>query len=257
MNSAFFGWFRLLSISRSFLPRLGRPAALGALPGVLALALSACSAAAPAHPPAVVAPASPPKDDGNPAQGGEWGQQHAAALEQLKVGGLAARVDRQNSVKILLPDADHWTRVKFWGQKSLVGFRYGKDHHAVVAGTIIHVDDEMQPGACASAFEQWARPLVDAFEVGIDHDPPRAVTWDGKIVDIDVLVASTETLGMRDQYAVAYATYPAWKGACLAVGIAVPSRDELDRAKAVRDRFAAEVLPKVQVLSKEEPKEMY
>ncbi len=54
----------------------------------------------------------------------------------------------------------------------------------------------------------------------------------------------------------AYATYPAWPGACLVMGVAVPSRDELERAKAVRDRFVAEVLPTVKV-SKDEPKEMY
>jgi len=40
-------------------------------------------------------------------------------------------------VRVGLPDADHWMRVKFWGVKSLVGFRYGKDHHAIVAGFIV------------------------------------------------------------------------------------------------------------------------
>jgi hypothetical protein len=217
----------------------------------------ACSAAAPPHPPLVVAPAPPPKDDGTPAQGGAGGDAHAAALEQLKVGRMGWRVDRQSSVRLLLPDAAHWTRVKFFGTKSLVGFRYGKDHHAVVAGTVVHVDDEMAAGACGKAFEAWAQPMVDAFEVAIEHDPPKASPWTGKIVDIDALLATTATLGMHDQYAVAYATYPAWKGSCLVLGIAVPARDEIDRAKAVRDRFATEVLPKVQVLVPEEPKERY
>jgi hypothetical protein len=173
------------------------------------------------------------------------------------VGQEGWRVDRQNSVRLLLPDAGHWTRVKFFGAKSLVGFRYGKDHHAVVAGTVVHVDDETVAGACGKAFEAWAQPMVDAFEVAIEHDAPKAAPWSGKIVDIDVLVAKTATLGMRDEYAVAYATYPAWKGSCLVIGIAIPARDELDRAKAVRDRFAADVLPTVQVLAKDEPKERY
>jgi hypothetical protein len=173
------------------------------------------------------------------------------------VGRTSWRVDRQNSVRLLLPDAPHWTRVKFFGTESLVGFRYGKDHHAVVAGSVVHVDDENAPGACGKAFEGWAQPMVDAFDVAIEHEPPRAVPWFGKIVDIDALMAKTATLGMRDEYAVAYATYPAWKGSCLVVGIAIPARDELERAKAVRDRFAAEVLPTVQVLTKDEPKERY
>ncbi|MGA7119021.1 MAG: hypothetical protein WBY94_02940, partial [Polyangiaceae bacterium] len=88
-----------------------------------------------------MAPAPPPKDDGTAAQGGGGGAEHAAALEQLKVGVLGWRIDRQNSVRLQLPDPEHWTRVKFWGLKSLVGFRYGKDHHAIVAAFVVHVDD--------------------------------------------------------------------------------------------------------------------
>jgi hypothetical protein len=225
-------------------------------PLLLAL-LTACSSAVPARPPGTVAAAPPPRDDGNSAKGGEGGLQHAAALEELKAGRLDWRDDRQGSVRLLLPDAEHWLRVKFWGMKTLVGFRYGKDHHAVVAGDTVRVDDETAPGACSKAFEEWAQPMVDSFEVALEHEPPRALNWNGKIVDLDALVATTATLGMREQYAVAYATYPAWKGTCVVLGIAVPVRDELERAKAVRDRFATDVLPLVQVVGKEEPKERY
>ena len=67
----------------------------------------------------------------------------------------------------------------------------------------------------------------------------------GKIVDIDSLVATTATLGDHDQYVAAYANLSRLAGRCLILGIAIPARDELERAKAVRDRFAAEVLPKL------------
>ena len=233
-------------------------------PFALALASTGCRGTPSAHaqtvpsaPIAPVAPAPPPRDDGTAAQGGEGGTAHAAALEELRLGAIGFRTDRQNSLRIGLPDADHWMRVKFWGLQSLVGFRYGKAHHAIVAGFVVHVDDETAPGVCSSTFEHWAQPWVDSFEVSIEHDPPKAVPWKGKIADIDSLVARTATLGDHDEYAVAYATYPAWKGACLVVGIAVPARDELDRARAVRDRFAAEVLPKLEVTAKDEPKERY
>jgi hypothetical protein len=225
---------------------------LGGLAG-----LAGCSSAVQPRPPGTVAPAPPPRDDGSSAKGGQGGLEHAAALEELKADRLGWRDDRQGSLRVLLPDPGHWVRVKFWGVKSLVGFRYGKDHHAIVAADVVHVDDETAPGACSKAFEQWAQPMIDAFEVVLEHDPPKAVPWNGKIVDFDVLVATTATLGVRDQYAVAYGTYPAWKGACLVVGIAVPARDELPRAKEVRDRFVAEALPKLEVLAKEEPKERY
>jgi hypothetical protein len=225
-------------------------------PALAAALIGGCSAAAPAHP-QPIAPAPPPRDDGKPAEGGVGGAAHAAALEQLKVAALGLAVDRQESLRVPLPDVGRWMRVKFWGTKSLVGFRYGKDHHAIVGAFVVHVDDENAPGACGKAFEHWAQPYIDAFEVVIDHEPPRAITWNGKIVDIDALVATTATLGVRDQYAVSYATYPAWKGACLVLGIAIPARDEIDRAKAVRDRFATEALPNVQVTASEEPKELY
>jgi hypothetical protein len=173
------------------------------------------------------------------------------------VSHLGWRFDHQSSLRIALPDSQHWTRVKFWGVKSLVGFRYGKDHHAIVAGFVVHVDDETSPGVCGKTFEHWAQPLVESFEVEIEHEPPRAEPWSGKIADFESLVARTATLGVRDAYAVAYGTYPAWKGACLVLGVAIPARDELERARAVRDRFAVEVLPKVQVMATGEPKEMF
>ena len=236
-------------------------AACAAFATLALLSSSGCAPAshgsAAAAPLAAVAPAPPPKDDGRAAKGGNGGPEHAAALEQLKTARFDWRTDRQNSVRVLLPDAPSWLRVKFWGVQSLVGFRYGKAHHAIVGGFVVHVADETVPGACGKAFEDWAQPYADAFEVEIVHEPPKAFPWNSKIVDVDSFVATTATLGDHDQYAAVYATYPVWPRACLILGIAVPARDELERAKAVRDRFATEVLPKVQVTSATEPKEMY
>jgi hypothetical protein len=39
--------------------------------------------------------------------------------------------------------------------------------------------------------------------------------------------------------------------------VAVPARGELERATAVRNRFVAEVLPKLQVVAATEPPESY
>jgi hypothetical protein len=76
-------------------------------------------------------------------------------------------------------------------------------------------------------------------------------------IDIDAVFAKTATLASRDAYAAAYATYPAWKGTCLVVGVAIPARDDETRAIQVRERFVKDVLPNVEVLTKEEPKERY
>jgi hypothetical protein len=205
-----------------------------------------------------VAPAPPPKDDGKAAQGGAGGNAHAGALEQLKVATPGPRTDKQNSLRIWLPDAARWTRVKFWGVPTLVGFRYGKDHHAIVAGFITHVDDNEAPGACEKSFHEIAMPWIESFEVEVQYEPAKSVAWRGGSADITSITAKTATIADHDTYAAAYAMYPAWKGACLVVGVAVPARDDgIDRARAVRDRFVNEVLPKLEVIAPSEPKERF
>jgi hypothetical protein len=235
----------------------------------LALAATGCSTANSSQPlPRPVAAASPPKDDGKSAQGGAGGGGHSAALEQLKVSPVVPKGDKQNAVLVPLPDAEHWTRVRFLTLKSLVGFRYGKDHHAIFAGFVTHVDDNSVQGACNKSFEQWATPWIDAFEVELKHDPPTAFSWSAPvpphetkkiaIVDVDPVHAKTATVLARESYEAAWAAYPAWGDkACLVLGVAIPVRDDPARAKDVRDRFLKEVFPKIAVTSHEEPKERY
>ncbi|MFO0740635.1 MAG: hypothetical protein U0270_32360 [Labilithrix sp.] len=238
--------------------------------GLLGIACAACSTAQPAAPPPSkpVVAAPPPKDDGKAAQGGDGGQVHSAALEQLKVGPIVKKEDKQRSVSIPLPDGDHWTRVRFLTLKSLVGFRYGKAHHAIFGGFVTHVDDNRVQGACNKAFEQWAQPYIDAFEVELQHNPPEAFSWSPfapkggvkrvDIIDIDSVHAKTATVLAREQYEAAWAAYPAWnEKACLVMGVAVPSREDPQRAKEVRDRFVKEVFPHLATTGTEEPKEAY
>jgi hypothetical protein len=195
---------------------------------------------------------------------------------------MGPKTDKQNSVVVPLPDAPNWTRVRFLTVPGLVGFRYGKAHHAIVAGFVTHVDDNTAPSACTKSFEGWAMPWVEAFEVDLHHDAPAAFPWtlpaaprarvgaalgaDGlqpiapkkiAIVDVDPLFAKTATILSRESYAAAWAAYPAWDKACLIVGVAVPARDDEARAREVRDRFVKEVLPAVVVTTTTEPKERY
>lgn len=238
--------------SRRHLTRLF--VALLPLSGLLCASCSSSTGAGSSRP---VSAAPPPRDDGAPSKGGDGGDSHSAALEQLKLGKLGGRIDKQGSVVIPLPDPEHWTRVKFWGVESLVGFRYGKDHHALVGAFVTHVDDNTAPGACMKSFEAWAMPMVEAFDVEVHHEAPIAVMWHRQVVDVDSVFAQTATALMREAYAGTYAAYPVWKNGCLIVGVAVPSRDDDERAREVRDRFAREVLPHVEVVSKVEPPERY
>ncbi|MBL8608910.1 MAG: hypothetical protein JNL38_16410 [Myxococcales bacterium] len=224
---------------------------------ILSLAAVGCSSAQASRPPVPVSAAPPPKDDGKPAEGGQGGDQHAAALEQLKSAKVEPRIDKQDSVRVPLPDGGRWARVRFWGVPSLVGFRYGKDHHAVVGAFVTHVPDNGAPQACSKSFESIAQPMVEAFEVTIKHDAPQAFPWNRQIVDVDVLFAKTATVLAREEYAASYATYPVWKNACLVVGVAIPARGEPDRARDVRDRFVKDVFPKIEVVAKDEPAERF
>lgn len=234
---------------------------------LLTAACGACSSATPASAPRPILAASPPKDDGQSAQGGAGGDAHSAALEQLRVAHIAARPDKQASVLVPLPDAEHWTRVRFLTVPSLVGFRYGKEHHAIVAGFVTHVDDNSVTGACNKSFEGWAQPWIDAFEVEVKHEAPTAFAWSPpapsatprviSIVDVDPVFAKTATVLSRESYSAAWAAYPAWAKACLVVGVAIPARDDEGRARAVRDRFLSDVFPKIAVTSLTEPKERY
>jgi hypothetical protein len=164
-----------------------------------------------------------------------------------------------------LPDAANWTRVKFWTVPSLVGFRYGKDHHALAGAFVTHVPDNTVRGACDKSFEAWANPRVQLFEVELEHEPIRSFSWRNaqepkaapQILSVESVFAKTATVVARDTYAAAYVVYPAWKGACLVVGVAVPSRGDQERAKAARDHVAAEMFASLEILAATEPPESY
>jgi hypothetical protein len=102
----------------------------------------------------------------------------------------------------------------------------------------------------------------------VQHDPPTAFSWSPMpaapnqpkkiaIVDIDPVQAKTATVLQRESYAAAWAAYPAWDKTCLVFGVAIPARDDANRAMAVRDRFVKEIFPKLAVTTTTEPKERY
>jgi hypothetical protein len=226
---------------------------------VVSVALSVVAGCARAQPPRTSEPrtvaAAPPVDDEKSVPSMS---EHAAALEQLKQAPLGApREDAQNSLTIALPDGEHWTRVHFWGVPTLVGFRYGKEHHAVIGAWVMHIADNKVQGACGKAFEEYAKPYIATFELEVAHEEPTAFMWQKEIVEVDVFRAKTATLLSHEDYAAAVAAYPVWKNACLIIGFAMPYRGEEERAVAARARFVKDAFPSVKITSAEEPKERY
>lgn len=207
-----------------------------------------------------VAPHSPPRTTAQTEGTAAPLEQHAAALEQLVVAPLGTRVDRQKSVKVALPDTPAWRRVRFLGVKSLVGFRYGIDHHAVVGAFVLDVKNRTAE-SCQRAFEEWAKPWLETFEVSTKRGAPVPFVWKNpmhpdappEVMSAVTLEASTASMLSHETYHAAYAIYPAWPDKCLVAGFAAPANGEDERAKKARDRYAKEALPKLEITAPEAP----
>ena len=104
--------------------------------------------------------------------GGDAADPHVAALERLLSEPWGQRGDKDNQLLVALPDAGNWKRVRYWGVEHFLGFRYGKEHHALVV-VFVQEAEEQQPTSedCLRHFDAWGRPLIKPFDV--DFDPFR------------------------------------------------------------------------------------
>src|SRR5690606_14533247 len=137
------------------------------LVGALLAAVVGCGTGStpPAQPPAKAQPPSP-ESVTRDHPGGDSDQPHAAALTRLLESPWGHRVDKDDQLMVPLPDAEHWKRVRYFGVDHFVGFRYGKDHHAMVAVFVQKVEpDDLTSEKCLRRFEQWGRPLIQPFDV--------------------------------------------------------------------------------------------
>lgn len=212
-----------------------------------------------------VAPRSPSRDSGGASKKNDGeADAHAAALEQLTIAPFGSRTDRQKSVKLPLPDMKSWRRVRFLGIKSLVGFRYGTEHHAVAGAFVMDVKNRT-PESCQQAFEDWTKPWLETFEVSFEIGKPVGFTWKNnlkpneptEVLSAVTLHASTTSVLAHESYQATYAIYPAWPDKCLVVGMATAARGEEERAKKARDRFAQEVFSKLELTSETAPTKAY
>lgn len=189
---------------------------------------------------------------------------HAAALEQLAVAEVGTRKDRQQSIRVPLPDSKSWRRVRFMGVKSLVGFRYGTEHHAVVGALSMELKGRTAE-SCQKHFEDWAKPWLETFEVSYEYDQPIGFSWrhslhpeqPATIMSAMTVRGKVSSMLLNESYHAAYAIFPAWPDRCLVIGFAVADTGETERAKKARDRFAREVLPQLEILSAEAPSKTF
>lgn len=177
--------------------------------------------------------------------GGDADDPHHAALERLLAEGWGWRNDRQDALHVPLPDWEHWRRVKFWGVTTFVGFRYGDSHHAVAAVWVRRPDDGKtdEPASCLEQFESWGESSARKWGASFDRGELQRRKGPGGDVVVRAVDASVDSLFSHKRYAGAYAAYHLWPGTCTILGFAVPTGDDDELARKVRDRYVAEGFP--------------
>jgi hypothetical protein len=174
--------------------------------------------------------------------GGDADDPHVAALSRLLSERWGWRNDKQDALHVPMPDWQNWRRIRYYGVPTFVGFRYGDDHHAVLAIWVRPVEEgaEATPDACLESFEKWASPTAHDFDVELAPGSISRVPWQHGEAVIKSVEAEIRTLFSHKQYAAAYGAYRMWPGTCTIFGVAVPVRGAEELARAVRDRYVRE-----------------
>lgn len=220
---------------------------------LLPLMLIACggSATAPSKPPGL-----PPTPTTVTLQhpGGDAADPHAAALERLLSEPWGQQGDKDGQLIVALPDAGNWKRVRYWGVEHFLGFRYGKEHHAMVVVFSQEVEEEAPSSEdCLRHFDAWGRPQIQSFDVEFDPFHPHHARFRDKAM-ISLSVDGRLSLGFsRPEFSAAWAAYSLYPKTCLISAVAVPWRSSRELAKQVRDRFVTEGFLQLQPLTEVRP----
>ena len=207
------------------------------------LCVASCHSGVPRQPPGV-----PPTvtSVNREEPGGDADDPHSAALDRLLHEGWGWRNDKQDALHVPLPDWKNWRRIRYFGVPTFVGFRYGDDHHAVIAVWVRDADEGTTPDHCLESFEKWGEPTAHSFSVKVGDPIVSRQPWnptpgaqpDGSLeVVVKSVDAEVSTLFSKTKYAAAYAGYVMWPKTCTIFGMAVPVRDSDELARAVRDRY--------------------
>jgi len=203
------------------------------------------------------APALPPRPPGLPPTpqtvtarnpGGDAADPELAALERLAGEPWGSRRDRLNTVIVPLVDARHWQRVRLWGYPSRVAFRFGDDHHGVLAIWYQPTTEASDPESCLARFVADALPAAEAYGTRIldshlVHTVQRPGRASGPMVVQVVDAEVAGFFGADKEYAGALAAYRSWPGTCLLQGFVVAATKHKALAGRIRDRWVAEGAP--------------
>jgi hypothetical protein len=195
---------------------------------------------------------------------------HAKILDRLLHAPTSMRIGR--GIALPLPDESAWREVDFWLVPSVMSVQYGdaSDFHAILGAFLVKVQNANEPGACERSFLAYATKWLGAFDSEATPEKSWAGWWMRPVWSPKRIILREErvpiqgayifgrvmTLVAHGTYSSAYAVYPAWETTCLAIGLAVPNRDDATpQARALRDRFLKEMLEHVRVFAYAPPSE--
>lgn len=187
--------------------------------------------------------------------GGDAQDPHYAALSRQLQQPWSYRLDRDQQLKVPLADAQHWKRVRFWVLDHFTGFRYGEDFHGI---SVVFVQDVAEGGddgatSCLRQIEKWAQPQIRSFDVKMGPLSATEARWRNHRIPVRMADAFVDFGFGRTEFSTAWASYPAYPGACMVFAIAVPWRDHAELARQVRDRWILEAVPRLTPLTATRP----
>ena len=187
--------------------------------------------------------------------GGDAPDPHAAALARMVASSFGWASDKDDQVRIMLPDAGMWKRVRFRGFEHLTGFRYGMDHHAIA---VVLVEDTRQGRAptsesCMRHAETLARPRARELSVETQPIVETKVPWRGKTLVMHSVDGEFPFGFRRISFAAAWIAYPAYESTYLYQTFGVKYENNPNLTRKIRDRWMQQAATQIDIRTTTKP----
>jgi hypothetical protein len=187
--------------------------------------------------------------------GGDAPDAHAATLMRMIAAPFGWVGDKDDQVRIMLPDARLWKRVRYRGFGHLTGFRYGMDHHAV---SVVLIEDTRLGRAptaesCMRHAETLARPRARELSVETQPIVETRALWRGKPLIIHSVDGEFPFGFRRIAFSAAWVAYPAYESACLFQAFGAKYEGHPELARKLRDRWVAEAATQIDIRTTTKP----
>lgn len=187
--------------------------------------------------------------------GGDAPDPHAAALARMLGASFGWATDKDDQVRVMLPDAALWKRVRYHGFEHLAGFRYGDQHHAIAVVLVLDTRQNRAPTpeTCMRYAETLARPRARALSLETQPIVETKVPWRGQSLVMHSVDGEFPFGFRRVAFSAAWLAYPAYESACLYQAFAVQYEGHPQLARRLRDRWMTEAASQVDIRTTTKP----